>query len=86
MGKSRSTEKDGKSYFLTVQAPPARIICIGAVHISQALAPMAKLSDFDLTIIDRRNYHLFQPLLYQVATAVFTAARRTEAACCAMPT
>ncbi len=55
MGKSRSIEVDGRSYFLTVQAPPARIICIGAVHISQALAPMAKLADFDLTIIDPRT-------------------------------
>jgi xanthine dehydrogenase accessory factor len=55
MGKSRSIEVDGQSYFLTVQAPPARIICIGAVHISQALAPMARLSDFDLTIIDPRT-------------------------------
>ena len=26
-------------------------------------------SPFDVTIIDRHNYHLFQPLLYQVATA-----------------
>ena len=55
MGKSRSIEKDGKTYFLTVQAPPVRIICIGAVHISQALAPMARLADFDLTIIDPRT-------------------------------
>ncbi len=55
MGKSRSIEVDGQTYFLTVQAPPARIICIGAVHISQALAPMARLADFDLTIIDPRT-------------------------------
>ena len=39
-GKSETIEHDGKSYFLTVQAPPVRIIIIGAVHISQALAPM----------------------------------------------
>jgi xanthine dehydrogenase accessory factor len=55
MGKSRSIEEAGKSYFLTVQAPPVRIICIGAVHISQALAPMARLTDFDVTIIDPRT-------------------------------
>ena len=55
MGKSRSVEHAGKSYFLTVQAPPVRIICIGAVHISQSLAPMAKLAGFDLTIIDPRT-------------------------------
>ena len=55
MGKSRSVEAGGKQYFLTVQAPPVRVICIGAVHISQALAPMAKLAGFDLTIIDPRT-------------------------------
>jgi len=55
MGKSRSIEDNGRNYFLTVQAPPARIICIGAVHISQALAPMARLADFDVTIIDPRT-------------------------------
>ena len=55
MGKSRSVEVDGQGYFLTVQVPPVRILCIGAVHISQALAPMAKLADFDLTIVDPRT-------------------------------
>lgn len=55
MGKSRGAEAGGKSYFLTVQAPPVRIVCIGAVHISQALAPMAKLAGFDMTIIDPRT-------------------------------
>ena len=28
-----------------------------------------KGADVDITLIDRRNHHLFQPLLYQVATA-----------------
>jgi len=55
MGKSRSVEVDGRGYFLTVQVPPVRILCIGAVHISQALAPMAKLAGFDLTILDPRT-------------------------------
>ena len=41
--------------FLTVHLPPPRLIVIGAVHISQALAPMAKLAGFDLTIIDPRT-------------------------------
>ena len=45
---------DGR-FFLTVHLPPPRLIVIGAVHISQALAPMAKLAGFDLTIIDPRT-------------------------------
>ena len=32
-------------------------------------------ADADVTVIDRRNYHLFQPLLYQVATAGLSPAQ-----------
>jgi xanthine dehydrogenase accessory factor len=46
--------EDGRT-FLTVQVPPPRLIVIGAVHISQALAPMARLAGFDVTIIDPRT-------------------------------
>ena len=42
-------------FFLTVHIPPPRLVIIGAVHISQALAPMARLADFDLTIVDPRT-------------------------------
>lgn len=55
MGKSGMVEADGASYFLTVQAPHPRIVVTGAVHISQALAPMAKLLDLDVTVIDPRT-------------------------------
>src|SRR5664279_334804 len=41
--------------FLTVHLPPPRLVVIGAVHISQALAPMARLVGFDMTIIDPRT-------------------------------
>ena len=54
-GKSGLVEQDGVSSFLTVQVPPVRIVVIGAVHISQALAPMARLAGFDMTIIDPRT-------------------------------
>jgi xanthine dehydrogenase accessory factor len=46
---------DGGSVFLTVYLPPPRLIVIGAVHISQALAPMAKIAGFDMTIVDPRT-------------------------------
>jgi xanthine dehydrogenase accessory factor len=46
---------EGQNLFLTVQLPPPRFVVIGAVHISQALAPMAKIAGFDLTIIDPRT-------------------------------
>lgn len=54
-GKSRLVERDDRQFFLTVQTPPVRLVVIGAVHISQALAPMAKDLDLDVTIIDPRT-------------------------------
>jgi xanthine dehydrogenase accessory factor len=52
-GRSGMLE-DGRT-FLTVHVPLPRLVVIGAVHISQALAPMAKLAGFDVTIIDPRT-------------------------------
>lgn len=54
-GKSRLVERDGCQYLLTVQTPPVRVVVIGAVHISQSLAPMAKGLDLDVTLIDPRT-------------------------------
>ncbi|MBD3838400.1 XdhC family protein [Brevundimonas sp.] len=54
-GKSGSVEIDGRPHFLNVYLPPPRIVVIGAVHISQALYPMARIAGFDLTIIDPRT-------------------------------
>jgi len=53
--KSAMVEVEGAQYFLTVQAPHPRIVITGAVHVSQAMAPMAKLLDLDLVIIDPRT-------------------------------
>jgi xanthine dehydrogenase accessory factor len=41
--------------FLTVHVPPPRLVITGAVHISQALAPIAKLLGYDVIIIDPRT-------------------------------
>jgi xanthine dehydrogenase accessory factor len=46
---------EGADVFINVSVPPARIVAIGAVHISQALAPMARLAGFDLEIVDPRT-------------------------------
>lgn len=54
-GKSGMVEAEGKSYFLTVQAPHPRVVVTGAVHISQAMAPMARALDLDLVVIDPRS-------------------------------
>lgn len=55
-GKSGMIEAaNGTRQFLSVEVPPARILIIGAVHISQALAPIAAIAGFDVTIIDPRT-------------------------------
>src|SRR5499427_10001789 len=54
-GKSGMVETPQGKFFLTVHVPPPRIVAIGAVHISQALAPMAKLLGYDVVIIDPRT-------------------------------
>ena len=55
MGKSGVVTVAGDDYFLTVQAPSPRLTVIGAVHISQALAPMARIAGLDVAIIDPRT-------------------------------
>ena len=55
MGKSGTIEADGKKLFLNVYAPTAKLVIIGAVHISQALAPLARSLDYDVTVVDPRT-------------------------------
>jgi len=54
-GKSGMAESPQGRVFLTVYVPPPRLVITGAVHISQALAPMAKLTGYDVTIVDPRT-------------------------------
>jgi xanthine dehydrogenase accessory factor len=54
-GKSAIVTAEDRNFFLNVHLPPARIVVIGAVHISQALAQMAGIAGFDITIIDPRT-------------------------------
>jgi xanthine dehydrogenase accessory factor len=55
MGKSAMIEADGRKLFVNVYAPVARMVIIGAVHISQALAPMARSLGYDVTVVDPRT-------------------------------
>jgi NADH:ubiquinone reductase (H+-translocating) len=47
-----------------------RVLIIGGGFAGIAAARALKRADVDITLVDRRNHHIFQPLLYQVATAV----------------
>lgn len=44
-----------RQYFLDVHVPPVKLVVIGAVHVGQALAPMAAGLDLSVTIIDPRD-------------------------------
>ena len=59
------------------EAAPAkrkRVVIIGGGFAGIAAARALKRCDAEVVLIDRRNHHIFQPLLYQVATAVLAPA------------
>jgi xanthine dehydrogenase accessory factor len=47
-------EEDGDT-FVTIHNPPLRLVIVGAVHIAQALVPMAQVAGFDAVVIDPRE-------------------------------
>ncbi|TRL34523.1 NAD(P)/FAD-dependent oxidoreductase [Rhizobium straminoryzae] len=59
-------------------ARPARVVIVGAGFGGLAVAGGLGNSPVDVTVIDRRNHNLFQPLLYQVATAALSPADISE--------
>ncbi len=54
-GKSGMEETAEGRVFLTVYVPAPQLVITGAVHISQALAPIGKLLGYDVTIVDPRT-------------------------------
>src|SRR5215470_13754148 len=51
-----------------------RVVIIGGGFAGIAAAHALRHVDAEVVLIDRRNHHIFQPLLYQVATAVLSPA------------
>ena len=54
-GRSGMEETADGRVFITVYVPAPQLVITGAVHISQALAPIAKLVGYDVTIVDPRT-------------------------------
>ncbi len=52
--------------------PATKVVIVGAGFGGVAAARALKDAAVDITLIDRRNHHVFQPLLYQVATAALS--------------
>ena len=53
--RSAILDADGKPYFIQVHNPPLRLFIVGAVHITQALARMASIVGYAVTVIDPRR-------------------------------
>jgi xanthine dehydrogenase accessory factor len=53
--KTGTHEIDGTAWFIEAQNPSPRLILIGAVHIAQALAPLASMTGFEVILIDPRR-------------------------------
>lgn len=51
----RSGFEEDEQTFVAVHNPPLRMVVVGAVHIAQALVPMARLAGYDPLIIDPRG-------------------------------
>ncbi len=54
--------------------PPHRVVIVGGGFGGLYAAKALSRANVDVTLIDKRNFHLFQPLLYQVATGALSPA------------
>ena len=54
-GCSMKVHGDAADYFLLVMLPPPRLVLVGAVHIAQALIPMARQCGYDVFLVDPRR-------------------------------
>jgi NADH dehydrogenase len=59
---------------MTTPTKPTRIVILGGGFAGLAAARALRKAPVEITLVDRRNHHLFQPLLYQVATAALNPA------------
>src|ERR1700727_1680381 len=71
------TESHSRKPTSLSEAAPARrkrVVIIGGGFAGIAAARALRRCDAEVVLVDQRNHHIFQPLLYQVATAVLAPA------------
>jgi xanthine dehydrogenase accessory factor len=54
-GRSETVDTSAGKVFLHAFVPPPRMIVVGAVHIAQALVPMAAMTGYDVIVVDPRR-------------------------------
>ncbi len=54
-GRSALVEHRGRRIFAYVHQPPTRLVIVGAVHVAQALASLARVAGFEVVIVDPRT-------------------------------
>src|SRR6266851_2847413 len=64
---------DDSSTWRRFVSTPWKVVIVGGGFGGLSAAQQLKSDLVDVTLVDRRNYHLFQPLLYQVATGSLSA-------------
>jgi NADH dehydrogenase len=74
--KAEKTAEDNRmaGEFPDHDTPPPHVVIVGAGFAGLSAVHALKDAPVQVTVIDRHNYHLFQPLLYQVATASLSPA------------
>jgi NADH dehydrogenase len=78
MGFRSRPSSSGREDSITTPAAPPRVVILGGGFGGLACAQALGRSDVPVTLIDKRNHNLFQPLLYQVATAALSPADIAE--------
>ena len=69
LSRSRQQKASGAMTSIVANHRRPRVVIIGAGFGGLSAARRLAQGPFDVVVVDRHNYHLFQPLLYQVATA-----------------
>jgi xanthine dehydrogenase accessory factor len=66
-GKSKMIVIDGRKLFLTVYAPPTRLVIVGNIEISQALASLARVLGYGVTVVEPGAAFAIQERFSEVA-------------------